>query len=59
MTLREGWLLTRLAAGATCFIGGIVAEENTENDTEKAVAGPAYGVAVPGEIHAWSAAEIG
>lgn len=48
--LREGWLLARLAAGATCFVGGVVVEMGAE--------GAAYGVRVPGEIHAWSAAEI-
>ena len=49
-SLREGWLLARLAAGATCFVGGVVVEMGVE--------GAAYGVRVPGEIHAWSAAEI-
>ena len=37
MTLREGWLLARLAAGATCFIGGVVAEEDTEKILERKV----------------------
>ncbi len=50
-TLREGWLLARLAAGATCFVGGLVVEQ--------VGAERAYGVHVPGEVHAWSGAEIG
>ena len=51
VSLREGWLLARLAAGASCFVGGLVVEIGAE--------GAAYGVRVPGEVHAWSAAEIG
>ena len=50
VALREGWLLARLAADATCFVGGVVVEIGAE--------GAAYGVRVPGEVHAWSAAEI-
>ena len=50
-TLREGWLLARLAAGATCFVGGLVVEQAVGE-------GVAYGVSVPGEVHAWSIAEI-
>ena len=48
--LREGWLLARLAAGANCLIGGVVVEAGAD--------GPAYGVCVPGEVNAWSVAEI-
>jgi molybdopterin/thiamine biosynthesis adenylyltransferase len=48
---REGWLLARLAAGATCFIGGVDVEHGDE--------GPAYGIRVPGQVHAWSIGEIG
>jgi hypothetical protein len=50
-TLREGWFLARLAAGASCFIGGLV--------VEMGAGGAAFGVRVPGEIHAWSIEEIG
>ncbi len=50
-TVREAWFLARLAAGATCFIGGVVVEKRIE--------GEAYGVTVPGEVHAWSTEEIG
>jgi hypothetical protein len=53
--LREGWCLVRLAAGATCWIGGLVVERETETGRD---AGAAYGVDVPGIIHAWSADEI-
>ena len=52
-TLREGWLLARLAAGANCFIGGVVVEKGEGEN------GAAYGVDVAGKIHAWSVAEIG
>lgn len=48
--LREGWLLARLAAGATCFIGGV--------EVEPSEGGPAYGVQTPGQIHAWSIEQI-
>jgi hypothetical protein len=50
--LREGWLWARLAVGANCFIGGVVAEPGSEG------LGAAYGVAVPGQVHAWSVGEI-
>ena len=53
-SLREGWLLARLAAGASCFIGGVVVEQSAGNREN----GAAYGVGVPGEAHAWSIAEI-
>jgi hypothetical protein len=43
--LRERWLLELLAAGRTCLVGGSVVEHTGD--------GPAYGVAAPGEIHAW------
>jgi molybdopterin/thiamine biosynthesis adenylyltransferase len=49
--LREGWMLARLAAGATCFVGGVVVEQGTH--------GPAYAIRVPGQVHAWSVAQIG
>jgi hypothetical protein len=49
--LREGWLLARLAAGATCFIGGVEVEQGKQ--------GAAYGITVPGQVHVWSGAEIG
>jgi hypothetical protein len=49
-TLREGWLLTRLAEGATCFIGGVGVERGDH--------GLAYGISVPGQVHAWSTAQI-
>ena len=50
ITLREGWLLARLAAGATCFIGGVGVEQGDH--------GLAYGISVPGQVHAWSTAQI-
>jgi hypothetical protein len=53
--LREGWFWARLAAGATCWIGGLVVENVTEAGSD---AGAAYGVDVPGVVHAWSADEI-
>jgi molybdopterin/thiamine biosynthesis adenylyltransferase len=53
--LREGWLLARLAAGANCLIGGVVVEEGMEGSEAGEFA---YGVAVPGEVHAWSTEEI-
>lgn len=49
--LREGWMLMRLAVGATCFVGGVDVEQRDE--------GPAYGIHVPGQVHAWSIEEIG
>jgi molybdopterin/thiamine biosynthesis adenylyltransferase len=48
--LREGWLLARLAAEAPCFIGGVEVEQGVE--------GAAYGVQTPGELHAWSLAQV-
>jgi hypothetical protein len=45
-TLREGWFLARLAAGATCFIGGLVVEQGED--------GAAYGMETPGTVHAWA-----
>jgi hypothetical protein len=51
LPLREGWFLARLAAGASCFIGGVVVEREAQ--------GAAYGVSVPGMVHAWSIEEIG
>lgn len=61
--LREGWLLARLATGASCFIGGVIVEQGAmeEGTVAKRVEKSgedewAYGVAVPGEVHAWSPA---
>ncbi|HWQ13802.1 MAG TPA: ThiF family adenylyltransferase [Roseiflexaceae bacterium] len=48
--LRERWLLEVLGAGRTCLVGG-VGVEHTEH-------GPAYGVALPGQIHAWGRGSI-
>lgn len=59
VTLREGWLLARVAAGATCFVGGLVVEQRVYMGVMQGEEGAAYGVTVPGEVHAWSAAEIG
>jgi molybdopterin/thiamine biosynthesis adenylyltransferase len=56
-TLREGWLLARLAADATCFVGGLVVEQSVD-DVGQSQNGVAYGVTVPGAVHAWSVAEI-
>jgi hypothetical protein len=53
-TLREGWMLARLAAGATCFVGGLAVEKSVERGAE----GNAYGIDVPGQVHAWSVTEI-
>lgn len=53
VALREGWLLARLATDATCFVGGLVVEQSVEQE------GLAYGVRVPGEVHAWTVAEVG
>jgi molybdopterin/thiamine biosynthesis adenylyltransferase len=58
-TLREGWLWARLAAGATCLIGGLVVEQGVDRDVDRAAGGAAYGIAVPGEVRAWSLEEIG
>lgn len=44
--LRERWFLELLAAERTCLIGGIVAEQTAD--------GPAYGIRLPGQVHAWS-----
>ena len=49
--LRERWLLELLASGRTCLVGGVGVEQTMD--------GPAYGVALPGEIHAWGRGEIG
>ncbi len=43
--LRERWMLELLASGRTCLVGGVLVEQTP--------AGPAYGVEVPGAIHAW------
>jgi molybdopterin/thiamine biosynthesis adenylyltransferase len=51
INLREGWLLARLAAGATCFVGGVAVEQGAH--------GPAYAIRVPGQVHAWSVAQMG
>jgi hypothetical protein len=48
--LRERWLLELLAAGRTCLIGGAVAEQTAH--------GPAYAVALPGQVHAWGHTDI-
>lgn len=48
--LRERWFLQLLHDQTLCLIGG-VGVEPTE-------VGPAYGVARPGEIHAWGRAQI-
>jgi len=58
-TLREGWLLARLAASATCFVGGLVVEPRGDGWVGEGEGGTAYGVGVPGEVHAWSIAELG
>jgi hypothetical protein len=67
VTLREGWLLARLAADASCFIGGVGVEKVREEMTEKGallevkqgVTRIAYGISVPGQVHAWSNTQIG
>ncbi|HEY1014228.1 MAG TPA: hypothetical protein VGE07_16060, partial [Herpetosiphonaceae bacterium] len=48
--LRERWLLDLLAAEAVCLIGGVGCEPTP--------VGPAYRVALPGQIHAWHRSEI-
>jgi hypothetical protein len=48
--LRERWFLELLAAEQTCLIGGVGVEQTPD--------GPAYGVALPGEIHAWGRAAL-
>jgi hypothetical protein len=48
--MRERWLLELLATGRTCLVGGVGVEQTAN--------GPAYGVRVPGEIHAWGAESI-
>jgi molybdopterin/thiamine biosynthesis adenylyltransferase len=57
-TMREGWLWARLAAGATCFVGGVVVEPAMDGSSGGVMTAPAYGIAMPGEVHAWSVAEI-
>jgi len=49
--LRERWLLALLASEQTCVIGGVGVEHTDD--------GPAFGVALPGEIRAWGRDEIG
>jgi hypothetical protein len=48
--LRERWLLELLAAGRTCVVGGVGVEETAD--------GPAYAVALPGQIHAWGREQV-
>jgi hypothetical protein len=48
--LRERWFLELLAAEQTCLVGGIGIESTPE--------GPAYGITLPGQIHAWSSTQI-
>lgn len=48
--LRERWLLELLATERTCLVGGVGVEQTPD--------GPAYGVALPGAIHAWELAQV-
>jgi ThiF family len=48
--LRERWMLELLAAEQICLVGGIGVEQTG--------AGPAYGVALPGQIHAWGLRQV-
>jgi hypothetical protein len=48
--LRERWILELLAARQTCLVGGVGVQQTPH--------GPAYGVALPGQIHAWGPASI-
>ncbi|MCP4686229.1 MAG: hypothetical protein GY867_12390 [bacterium] len=48
--LRERWLLALLASEQTCLVGGVGVERTDD--------GPAFGVALPGEIRAWGRGEI-
>lgn len=48
--LRERWLLELLAAQRTCIVGGVATEETPT--------GPAYGIVLPGQIHAWGTGQI-
>ncbi len=67
VNLREGWWLARLAADASCFIGGVGVEKVAERveeggaklEAEQGTEKVAYGIGVPGQIHAWSSALIG
>jgi hypothetical protein len=45
--LRERWLLELLSDQRICLVGGIYVEHTA--------AGPAYGVELPGRVHAWRA----
>ena len=49
--LREHWFLAQQAAEARCVIGGV--------SVEPTPSGPAYGIAAPGQVRAWSMAAIG
>lgn len=44
--LRERWMTELLAHGQTCLVGGVAVEITAD--------GPAYGVALPGQIHGWA-----
>jgi hypothetical protein len=48
--LRERWLLDLLAGEQTCLIGGVQVEQTQS--------GPAYAIAVPGQIRAWGRGSI-
>jgi hypothetical protein len=48
--LRERWLLELLASERTCIIGGGGVEPTPD--------GPAYGITLPGVIHAWGREQI-
>ncbi|MBA3470171.1 MAG: ThiF family adenylyltransferase [Herpetosiphonaceae bacterium] len=48
--LRERWLLELLAAERTCLIGGVQVEPTAD--------GPAYGIALPGQVRALGRANI-
>lgn len=48
--LRERWMLELLDAGRICLVGGV--------EVDRTPAGPAYGVTLPGQIHAWGRANV-
>lgn len=48
--LRERWMLELLGARRVCLVGGV--------GVEPTPIGPAYGVAMPGQIHAWGRANV-
>lgn len=47
---RPRWLVERLAVGASCLVGGIQVVESDD--------GPAYAIALPGQIRAWRRTQV-